>query len=150
ATASVLLTSILGVSRVAFAMARRGDLPRKLSIVHPQYRSPACAVVITGGVITLLVLVGDFTQVVAISTFALLFYYGLTNIAATRLAPQEREYPNVIPSVGTLTCGGLLLVALIQSPLTGVLGVIGLGAGVLFHVAQRRQTVYCKPGNPRS
>ncbi|MGZ7111503.1 MAG: hypothetical protein ACXVIU_09230, partial [Halobacteriota archaeon] len=81
---------------------------------------------------------------------ALLFYYGLTNIAATRLAPQEREYPNVIPSVGTLTCGGLLLVALIQSPLTGVLGVIGLGAGVLFHVAQRRQTVYCKPGNPRS
>ncbi|MGZ4916636.1 MAG: amino acid permease, partial [Halobacteriota archaeon] len=139
ATASVLLTSILGVSRVAFAMARRGDLPRKLSIVHPQYRSPAYAVVITGGVITLLVLVGDFTQVVAISTFALLFYYGLTNIAATRLAPQEREYPNVIPSVGTLTCGGLLLVALIQSPLTWVLGGVGLGAGVLFYVVQRRR-----------
>ena len=139
ATASVLLTSILGVSRVAFAMARRGDLPHKLSVVQAQYRSPVYAVVITGAIITLLVLIGDLAQVVAVSTFALLFYYGLTNIAAVRLAPQERKYPNVIPVFGVLACGGLLLVALIQSPSTWVLGIIGLGAGVLFHMARRPQ-----------
>ena len=120
-------------------MARRGDLPHKLSVVQSQSRSPVYAVVITGGVITLLVLLGDLTQVVAISTFALLFYYGLTNIAAVRLTPRERKYPNVIPVFGVLSCGGLLLVALIQSPFTWVLGVSGLGAGVLVHVARKRQ-----------
>lgn len=139
ATASVLLTSILGVSRVAFAMARRGDLPHKLSVVQAEYRSPVYAVVITGAIITLLVLLGNLAQVVAISAFALLFYYGLTNIAAARLAPQERKDPNVVPASGVLACGGLLLVALILSPSTWVLGIIGLGAGVLFHVARRPQ-----------
>ncbi len=139
ATASVLLTSILGVSRVAFAMARRGDLPHKLSIVHPRYRSPSYAVVITGVIITLLVLLGDLMQVVAISTFALLFYYGLTNVAALRLAPREREYSPAISIAGVVVCVGLLLVALIQSPLTWILGIIGLITGVLFHMVQRQR-----------
>jgi len=136
ATASVLLTSILGVSRVTFAMARKGDLPHPLSVVHPRYRSPGLAVAITGGLIVLLVLFVDLTRVVAISTFALLFYYGLTNIAALHLAPRERRYSNAIPALGVLTCGGLLLVALIQSPFTWILGIIGLGAGVLFYAAK--------------
>jgi hypothetical protein len=68
----------------------------------------------------------------------LLFYYGLTNVAALRLAAHEREYPNVVPVLGVLTCGGLLLVALIESPLTWVLGFTGLGVGMLFYAAKRR------------
>jgi basic amino acid/polyamine antiporter, APA family len=137
ATASVLLTSILGVSRVAFAMARRGDLPRPLSIVHPRYNSPTLAVLITGGAITLLTLFTDLTGVVAISTFALLFYYGLTNGAALRLTAHQREYPNVVPVLGMLTCGGLLLVALIESPVTWVLGLTSLGVGVLLYAVKK-------------
>jgi basic amino acid/polyamine antiporter, APA family len=105
--------------------------------VHPRYNSPTLAVLITGGAITLLTLFTDLTGVVAISTFALLFYYGLTNGAALRLTAHQREYPNVVPVLGMLTCGGLLLVALIESPVTWVLGLTSLGVGVLLYAVKK-------------
>ena len=40
ATASVLLTAILGVSRMAYAMARRNDLPSALSRLHHRFLTP--------------------------------------------------------------------------------------------------------------
>lgn len=138
ATASVLLTSILGVSRIAFAMARRGDLPLSLSTVHPRYLTPSYAVVITGSVITLLTIFANLTGVVAVSTFALLFYYGLTNIGALRLTPQQRKYPSVVPIAGVLTCVGLLLVSLIETPVTWILGVTALGVGLFFYALEKR------------
>ncbi|MCP8308777.1 MAG: amino acid permease, partial [archaeon] len=48
ATLGVLLTSVLGVSRVSFAMARNGDLPRLLKEIHPKYNVPHYSVVISG------------------------------------------------------------------------------------------------------
>jgi basic amino acid/polyamine antiporter, APA family len=138
ATASVLLTSILGVSRVAFAMARRGDLPRSLSTVHPRYLTPSYAVVITGSVTTLLTLFANLAGVVALSTFALLFYYGLTNVGALRLAPQQCRFPSIVPIAGVFTCGGLLLVSVIETPVTWLLGVIALGIGLLFYAVKKR------------
>jgi amino acid transporter len=50
ATASVLLTSVLGVSRVAYAMARRGDLPKVFGRLQPQRDTPSYAVWTTGAV----------------------------------------------------------------------------------------------------
>jgi amino acid transporter len=40
----VLLTSVLGVSRVAYAMARRGALPGVFSRLHPKHDTPSYAV----------------------------------------------------------------------------------------------------------
>ncbi|MEM3703514.1 MAG: amino acid permease [Candidatus Bathyarchaeia archaeon] len=39
-TASVLLTAILGVSRMTYAMARRKDLPHALTKLHSKYNTP--------------------------------------------------------------------------------------------------------------
>jgi APA family basic amino acid/polyamine antiporter len=75
ATASVLLTSILGVSRMAYAMAKRKDLPEAVGKLDSKRNTPYYSVLITGFVMTLLVLLVDLTRVVAISTFALLFFY---------------------------------------------------------------------------
>jgi APA family basic amino acid/polyamine antiporter len=89
ATASVLLTALLGVSRMMYAMARRRDLPQSLSKLHPAFNTPYHAVWIVGAAMILLVLFVDLTRVVAISTFALLFYYTLANIAALKLKTPE-------------------------------------------------------------
>src|SRR5690606_7765408 len=46
----VILSQLLGLSRMAFAMARGGDLPAALGAVHARYHSPGRAVVLIGAV----------------------------------------------------------------------------------------------------
>jgi len=138
ATASVLLTSILGVSRMAYAMARRKDLPQELSTLHQKYNTPYYSVWIVGVLMTLLVLFIDLTKVVAISTFALLFYYALANVSALRLKVQRRLYPRFAPILGTATCLALLVSILFISPQSWIIGFAGLTAGAIYYVAQRK------------
>jgi basic amino acid/polyamine antiporter, APA family len=85
ATASVLLTAILGVSRMAYSMARRNDLPSPLARLHSRFLTPYYAILVSGVLMAVLVLFVDLTHVVAISTFALVFNYSITNIAAYKL-----------------------------------------------------------------
>ena len=47
ATASVLLTTILGISCIVFSMAREQDLPSSLGRIHPRFNTPHYAVAIT-------------------------------------------------------------------------------------------------------
>ena len=75
ATASVLLTAILGVSRMAYSMARRNDLPSALARLHRRFLTPYYAILATGVLMAVLVLFVDLKSVVAVSTFALLFNY---------------------------------------------------------------------------
>jgi len=137
ATASVLLTSILGVSRVAYAMARRKDLPQALSKLHPKYNTPYYSVLIVGFLMALLVLFIDLAKVVAISTFAMLFYYAIANVSALRLKAQKRKYPLVVPALGTSTCWALLIFILFVSPQAWGLGAAGLAAGAVYYIIKR-------------
>jgi len=134
ATASVLLTSILGVSRMAYAMARRKDVPEVLSRLHPRYNTPYYPTWIAGALMMLLVLVIDLSRVVAISTFALLFYYSLANISALRLRAEKRLYPRVVPVLGTISCLALLIFILFASPEAWMIGTAGLAAGVIYYL----------------
>jgi len=137
ATASVLLTSILGVSRVAYAMARRKDLPQALSKLDPKYNTPYYSVWIAGFLMALLVLFIDLAKVVAISTFAMLFYYAVANVSALRLKAQKRLYPSIVPALGTATCLGLLVFILFVSPQAWDLGAAGLAAGAIYYIIKK-------------
>jgi len=138
ATASVLLTAILGVSRMAYAMARRKDIPQTLSKLHPKYGTPYYSIWIIGALMALLVLLIDLTKVVAISTFALLFYYALANISALRLKVQKRLYPQFVPFLGAITCLALLIFILFASPQAWIIGVAGLTAGAIYYMAKKK------------
>jgi APA family basic amino acid/polyamine antiporter len=139
ATASVLLTSILGVSRMAFSMARRKDMPRELGKLHPRFCTPYYSIWISGLLMALLVLFVDLTRVVAISTFAILFYYVLANLAAFRLETANRKYPRFVPVVGVATCLVLLIFVLFASPQAWIIGVIGLTAGTVYYLVKNRK-----------
>jgi APA family basic amino acid/polyamine antiporter len=138
ATASVLLTSVLGVSRVAYAMARRGDLPKVFGRLQPQRDTPSYAVWTTGAVMAALVVLVDLTKVVAVSTFALLFYYGVANVCALRLESRDRVYPRIVPALGFSTCLGLLVVLLLTSPRAWLVGIAGLAGGGIYYAATGR------------
>jgi APA family basic amino acid/polyamine antiporter len=137
ATASVLLTSILGVSRIAYAMSRRRDLPQVLAKLHPKFNTPYYSIWILGFLMALLVLFVDLTKVVAISTFATLFYYCIANIAALRLRKQYRLYPSIVPVLGIVTCLVLLIFIIFVSPQSLDLGVAGLLLGTIYYIAKK-------------
>jgi len=54
ATSIVLLIEILGISRLAFAMARNGDLPQTLSLLSQVKRVPRNAVMACGAILPVL------------------------------------------------------------------------------------------------
>jgi APA family basic amino acid/polyamine antiporter len=143
ATASVLLTSILGVSRVAFAMARRKDLPSALSKLHPTHNTPHMSILVAGGIMTLLALSVDLTAVVAVSTFAQLFYYGAANASALRLKTSARLYPRSLPAIGLGTC---VLLMILVSPSAFAMGLACLTTGAAYYVIKQRSSYTMTPG----
>jgi len=86
----------------------------------------------------LLVLFIDLAKVVAISTFAMLFYYTIANVSALRLKTQKRKYPLVVPASGTATCLALLIFILFVSPQAWGLGVAGLAAGAIYYIFYKK------------
>jgi APA family basic amino acid/polyamine antiporter len=137
ATASVLLTSILGVSRMAYAMAKRKDIPPALGSLGARRGTPHVSLWISGGLMALLALLVDLSKVVAISTFALLFYYGFANISAWKLKPGKRLYPRFVPITGAASCLALLIFLLFASTRAWIIGIAGLTAGIAYRAMKK-------------
>jgi len=138
ATASVLLTSVLGVSRMAYAMAKRKDLPQALAKLDPKRNTPVYSTWIVGLIMTLLVLFIDLSRVVAISSFAMLFFYALANISALRLKTEKRAYPRILPVVGAISCLALLVFELFASLQSWIIGIASLLVGAMYYVAKQK------------
>jgi APA family basic amino acid/polyamine antiporter len=111
ATASVLLTNLLGLSRVAFAMARNGQLPKSIAKVSSKFGTPYVSIISTGILTTVLVFALDLKQTVAITSFAILSVHLTVNLSAMRL---RKKMPNstrfrvplypLFPSLGLISC----------------------------------------------
>jgi APA family basic amino acid/polyamine antiporter len=138
ATAGVLLTSVLGVSRVAFAMAREKDMPKVFGEIHPRFGTPYCSILFVGLVMTGLALFVPLSHVAAISTFALLFYYSWANVCAIKLQPQDRLYPKAISATGLGLCLVLLVVVVFASWQAWAIGVSCLAIGVVMYAVKTR------------
>lgn len=125
ASGGVVLTEIWGLSRLAFAMARNGDLPTWLGVLQGD-RIPRNAVLATGGALVLLSGLLDLRPALEASSLGLLIYYGIMNLSALRLPPEHRLYPALVPAAGLLACA---LVALSLPPRTllavGAVAVVG-------------------------
>lgn len=100
----VLLSQILGISRMLFAMGRRRDLPAFFEKTDSTTAVPVISVLFTGAVILALVLLGNLPQIAATASFTILLYYSITNIAAWRLPEEQRRFPRVIQVIGLVFC----------------------------------------------
>ena len=138
ATASVLLTAILGVSRMAYSMARRRDMPQVLARLHGRFYTPYYSICAVGLLMAVLVLFFDLTGVVAVSTFGALFYYGITNAAALKLKTEKRRHHRLFPLVGLVTCIVLLAFILFAATPAWIIGVICLAVGTAYYAAKKR------------
>jgi APA family basic amino acid/polyamine antiporter len=131
----VILSQLLGLSRMIYAMARRHDLPAFLARVHPRHRVPHRAVLLTGAVAAVVAGTGTLRGVAAAASFTILVYYGIANVAALRMPAAAKLYPNAVPVAGAAAC---MLLALSLAPAVMVTGVIVLLTGVVMRVVLRR------------
>jgi APA family basic amino acid/polyamine antiporter len=69
---------LLSASRLPFAMAERGELPRFLAAIHKRFHTPHAAIILTATLMAALTLSGTFLYAVTISAIARLVIYGTT------------------------------------------------------------------------
>jgi APA family basic amino acid/polyamine antiporter len=131
----VLLSQILGISRMIFALARRRDLPPALAHVHPVYGVPDRGILLTGLAAVMVALFGTLQAIVAAASFTILIYYGLANLSALRMRRQDKLFPDWVPALGVVSCAGL---ALTLRPATIASGLGLLAAGLLWRWLYRR------------
>jgi len=123
-----LAGQILTGSRMLYALAEQGDLPRAFGRVHPRYRTPVVAILFTAGAALALALSGSFAWLAIASSLARLVVYGASCGAAVAL-----RRPGNAGRAGE---------ALFVSPLSPLLPVVGITiAAVLVVTASRAQLV---------
>lgn len=121
-----LLNYIMG-SRLVYGLARQGFVPRFLGKIHPTRRTPHLAILTLMGIVTLLALSGGVAELASATSVLLLAAFIIVNgslIALKRRKdepPGGFEIPSVIPALGILACGAMLINAKAKAVLTASL-----------------------------
>jgi APA family basic amino acid/polyamine antiporter len=136
AAAGALLALIAGLGRTTLAMAREGDLPRWLDAVHPTYRVPHRAELSAAAVVVVLVVLVDLRGAIGFSSFGVLLYYFVANLAARAQAPEQRRFPRWLQVAGGAGC--LVLVATLPWE-SVVAGVAVFAVGIAYRVVRLRK-----------
>ena len=137
---------VLTTSRLTFAMAEGGQLPRALSALHPRYRTPIGSIVLGAAVVLGLTLSSTHVYLLTISTIARRLVFAVTCAAL----PVLRRKKNAPPAL--LTVPGGVLVAALALGLTGWLlastswretrdVLMALAAGVVWLIARNWRAI---------
>jgi basic amino acid/polyamine antiporter, APA family len=94
----------LAGSRMLFALAESGDIPRVLARIHPRYRTPSNAIILTALVTLAFALSGSFTVLAIASALGRLVIY-LSVCAATLRLRQPASGTPVLPATFIIPLG---------------------------------------------
>lgn len=130
--------NILGTSRLVFAMAQDGHLPRIFAAIQPRFRTPYISILFSAGVVLGLALSGTFIQLVAVSVMARVAMYAATCAALpvlrrkSGLQPAKFQLPMgaVIASLCVAVCVWMLSNSTRGEALRAT---IAAGAGLLLY-----------------
>jgi amino acid transporter len=148
----------LSGSRNLFALAEQKDLPAFFGRIHPGFRTPVNAILVTAAVALVLALSGTFQSLAAASAISRLLVYVATCAATLRL--RGSTFDGVVkPAMFSVPFGPLIPAAAIlialailagATPLQLTAGTGALGAGgVLYLLAVKRTAVAPESVNPR-
>jgi APA family basic amino acid/polyamine antiporter len=121
AALGALLALIAGIGRTTLAMARHDDLPRWLAAVHERHQVPHHAEVAVAGLVCVLILLVDLRGAIGFSSFGVLLYYLIANVAAYTQGSDRRRFPRILQIIGVLGCGTLVLSLPLRAVLSGAL-----------------------------
>ncbi|MGH2583908.1 MAG: APC family permease [Dehalococcoidia bacterium] len=140
-------SAVIGMSRVCYAMAADGMFLRRAAAVHPVYRTPHVAVVLSCTWASLLALSGTYEQLYTYVTFASILFFVLGGLAVFRLRRIMPDGPRpyrtwgypIVPALFVLGSGVLVVNTLVERPaesLTG-LALVALGLPVYWYFKGR-------------
>lgn len=132
AVANGALLTMIMASRLTYGMAEQGLLPRVLSRVLPNRRTPWAAILATTVVAMLLTLVGDLSLLAETVVLLLLFVFLSANISVLVLRRDRVEHAHFrvwtfVPVLGIVSC---LLLLSQQSLTVWIFGAVLLAVGV--------------------
>ncbi len=113
----VAMILMLGQSRVAFAMARDGLLPRALARVHPTYGTPYRITLITGVVVAAIAGFVDLSTLADLVNIGTLFAFILVSVGVVILRRTRPDLPRafrtplapLVATLATIMCLYLML-----------------------------------------
>ncbi len=138
-TISALNAVVIGSSRVAFAMGRERQLPRRIGRIHHQYGTPFAALMASGVLMLIATVVAPISLVGNLASLFSLLGFIVVNLAVIKLRrtqpnlsrPFEIPYYPIPPVLGILLN---VLLGLFISPLTWGVAIGWLVFGGLIYV----------------
>lgn len=115
AMTSVLLVFQMGQPRIWMSMSRDGLMPKKFSEIHPTYKTPSFATIVTGFVVAIPLFFFDYNFIIDFTSISTLFAFVLVCAGTLLLPKAEKDSTKFslpwIPAriVMPLGCAGLLL-----------------------------------------
>jgi basic amino acid/polyamine antiporter, APA family len=138
---------ILTPSRVLFAMARDGLLPRTLSRVAETTRTPAAAIIALATLGMVLAVLGSYDRLSNMSAFGYLLFYPVNSLGLIwwrrtlgENVPDAFKAPRGVPRLFLLASVVLLVVLVVRGSVEvlAALALIGLGVPVYGSIRARR------------
>jgi basic amino acid/polyamine antiporter, APA family len=117
---------MIGVSRLTYSMGQYRQLPERLRILHPKFRTPYVAIMIFGLVACVTILPGQADFLGTIYAFGAMLSFTIAHLAVVALRIKEPDHERPFRGPGSLRVAGREL------PLFAVVG--GLGTAIAWIV----------------
>ena len=139
---SVLLVLEMAATRILFAMSRDHFISKRFQKIHPKFKTPALLTWTVGllavvGILTLnldvaaeLCNYGTFTSFIIVCVAVLI----LRKTDPDRPRPFKVPFSPVVPALGIITCGGLMVYKSMQPSGSAILFPVWLGVGAMIYL----------------
>ncbi|HLJ84095.1 MAG TPA: amino acid permease [Candidatus Eremiobacteraceae bacterium] len=155
---SVMLTSLLGQSRIFYVMSRDRMLPPAVSAVHPRFLTPARTTMITGIVVAFLALIVPLEDLLKLVNIGTLSAFAIVSIgvAILRFVAPNAKRPFKAPAgvvigiLGFLLCMYLILYGLSLPTWIRFLVWFAVGAAIYGFYGYHQSLLHPKNAQPKS
>ena len=139
--------TLLGGSRIPFAMARDGLFLRRAGDVDPHYGTPNFAIGTIAVTSALILLSGRYEELFTCVVFSSWILYGMAGFSVIVLRRKHPEmarayrvpgYP-YLPVLFTATAGVLLYATMLRSPRESLIGLVIIALGIPYYWAKRHR-----------
>ena len=142
ATLTSLNAAMLGGARVALALSRDGYLPDFLSRIHPRFKTPLPAILVSGVLIALFAVSGDAVFLGYVSNFGFMYLVFFTNVSVILLRRQLPDHKRPFrtpwyPVTPILGCIGIIIVEVFTELHALVVGIGLIAMGLIVYQLRR-------------
>lgn len=134
ASAGALLGLLSGIGRTWLAMAHTDDLPSWFNHTSEKYQTPHRVEITLGIILTVVVLIADLRGAIGFSSFGVLLYYFIANLAAYTQEGEFRLYHKAWQIIGAVLC---VVLAFTLPALSVAGGLVVVALGIVWRLAKQ-------------